>query len=768
MQIWHDTPDTGDAPRRVRAGSWLHLVAGTAPVHPRQAVWLEVEVTRVDGIVDRQTQPLQWMNNVGTNSYWQTGWRCELGDNVAYRFRGETEGEPAVLTPWFLVRSGPALHVALIWHHHQPAYDAGASQRPVHLRMPWVRLHAVRDYAGMALIAREFPEIHLTINLTPVLLRQLEEYGDHGATDDHLDLTVARPEGLCGADRERLLQTFFAADWHGQILPHPRYAALFDRRRDGCGFSNQDLRDLQMWSNLAWFGEEFRTGEVELPDGAPASVQRFVERGEGFTHRDVLQMVAEQRRIIRAVIPLHRAMQDAGQVEVSTTPFGHPILPLLIDSDAGTIDLPGATHPPRFAHPEDADLHIERALTGYGEWFGRAPRGMWLAEGAISSSALCRLEGTGLQWVATDEGVLARSGRWGYDTTRPDVLCTPYRLANASPAAPTVLFRAHQLSDEIGFRFGQCTDASAAAASLVAHVHSEYASRVRPDDDSLLTIALDGENAWGGYERDGRPFLRALYRLLADDADLMTVTPAEYLHGNPARGVRAHPPETQPQVHELFTGSWIDESGSAAGVDLGTWIGEPEENSAWEMLGVARDRVDAAGGLQVLFPRALQALLSAEGSDWFWWLGADQDSGDDAAWDSLFRAHLQDIFRHQGWPLPPLFHQPIVPRRMRWSVVAPVPALECHERLTVEARCPAALTWWIDAQPSSVVSLVPVGGVMEGSGLRAATIGPFPRDASALHLSLRCMSSGCRGRCACDGSWMVKLQPAVNAGGHQE
>jgi len=466
----------------------------------------------------------------------------------------------------------------LLWHQHQPVYKDTSHPSPKGSYLhPFVRLHALRDYFSMAALAAEHPGIHLTINLTASLLWQIEDYLEHGATDWQLELTLKPAESLSAEERQQLLGSFFAAHWHNQIYPHPRYKQLFEQRLERQPFSVQDLRDLQMWFNLAWFGKDFREGEVALPTGEIASVQGFIEKGRSFSLADVEAMVAEQYKIMRAIVPVHRQLQAQGQIEVTTTPFYHPILPLLVDTNQASIDRPGAVHPPRFSFPEDAETQVHEAIEYYQECFGRPPRGMWPAEGAVSQSVVPIFAQHGIQWIATDRGVLERSGRWGYNVNDPDVLCQPYR-AEVGQHVVSVFFRDTQLSDAIGFQYQGYTDYDQAAKDFVRQVKERFAWQVGGDDDRILTVALDGENAWGAYRDDGRPFLHALYTLLENDTELETITFSEYLEGSSGRGLAPHPIETQTRVYDLFTGSWIDEIGSAPGVDLGTWIGEEEEN----------------------------------------------------------------------------------------------------------------------------------------------------------------------------------------------
>lgn len=378
MQIWHLTPDAPRAPHRVSPGEPVRLTIGTWPIEPGQTAWVTYHVEHADGLHETGQTAAVWQRNEGVNSYWWAGIGPFIrGDRVSYTVHGRSPHHTvAGATAEF--RVGPKLYLALLWHQHQPIYKdtshPTASGRYIH---PWVRLHAIRDYYSMAALVAEHPGIHLSINLTPSLLWQIEDYLERGTTDRTLELTLKPAELLTPGEREAVLSTFFDANWHNQIFPHPRYKALFEQRRRKQEFTDQDVRDLQMWFNLAWFGSEFRKGDVKLATGEIASVQCFVEQGSGFTTADIEAMVAEQYKIMRAIIPIHRQLQEHNQIEVSATPFYHPILPLLVDSDRATIDRPGTTYPPRFAFSEDAEAQVRLAVESYQRWFGRAPHGMW-------------------------------------------------------------------------------------------------------------------------------------------------------------------------------------------------------------------------------------------------------------------------------------------------------------------------------------------------------------------------------------------------------
>ena len=741
MELWHLTADAPRTPHRVSPGDWVALDIGSWPIEPGQSVWVTYQSERAASVAAAEARvEAVWRYNEGENSYW----RAEVGPLaegtvIRYRVSGRSPaGE--VAGPAGEFRVGPKLYLALLWHQHQPLYKDLSHPGPRgSYTQPWVRLHALRDYYSMAALLAEHPAIHLTINLTPVLLWQILDYVEHGASDRHLELTRAPAEALSAADREEILATFFDAQWETQIAPHERYRELFARRQQADPATPEDLRDLQMWSNLVWFGKEFRDGDVRLATGEVASVRRFMDRARDFTVADIEAMIKEQLKILRAIIPVHRALQDAGQVEVSTTPFYHPILPLLVDTDAATVDRPGSTSPRRFVHPEDAEAQVRLAVEHHAHCFGRPPRGMWPAEGAVAQSVVPLFARRGVGWIATDAGVLARSGRWGYRVDDPDVLCQPYR-AEEHPDALSVFFRDAWLADHIGFHYQAYADYPTAAREFLAQIKDRFAWRVTGDNDRVLTVVLDGENAWSAYREDARPFLHALYGLLERDGEIQTVTFAEYLEGNPARGVGPHPPESQAKVYELFTGSWIDEVGSAPGVDLGTWIGEAEENRAWELLGAVRDELDRRGATPTNAPAPFEALYAAEGSDWFWWYGDDQDSGNDPVFDDLFRTHLRNVYRAINVAPPPWLDAQLVPRRGLWTVTRPVAAIQPGDRLTIRTTCPGTLTWWTETRPQTTRALDAVGGVMGGAHHYEVTLGPVAVADAVVCFRLYCAS----------------------------
>jgi alpha-amylase/alpha-mannosidase (GH57 family) len=727
LHIWHLTADAPRTPHRVSPDDLVTLTLGTWPIEFGQRVWLQVSVELPGKGREEYAREAVWYENRGPNSYW----RAQIGPfprgaKVTYKAQG-TSSQGLTAGPTGSFRVGPKIYLALLWHQHQPVYRDTSSLSPRGSYVqPWVRMHAARDYYGMPAIVAQHPGVHLTINLTPSLLWQIDDYASRGATDRAWELSIKPPSRLSSRERDQLLHTFFDADHRRQIGVHERYAELLGRKRAGASLDDREARDLQMWFNLAWFATELRSGEVQLVTGERASVRDLVEKGRGFEDRDFDRLYEETLKVMRAVVPIHRALQEEGQIEVSTTPFFHPILPLLMDTDQATIDRPTTRHPRRFAHPEDAEAQVRRAVDYYRGVFRRRPRGMWPAEGAVSQSVLPLFGQQRLRWIATDRGVLARSGRHGYDVEDPDVLCRPYRAVEGEHQV-SVFFRDTRLSDDIGFVFNHHDDHERAARDFLQRIKARFSDRFRTTEDRVLTVIVDGENAWGGYRDDGRPFLHALYAALAADAEIETVTFSEYIEGSPERGIQSHGLGEQSQVHELYTGSWIDEAGSRPGVDLGTWIGEEEENIAWDLLGEARDFLDRQGATPESAPEAFEALYMAEGSDWFWWFGDDQDSGRDSEFDDLFRMHLRNIYRGLRAEPPASLDEAIVPHIHVWDYGTPGSWVPPGFQVAVRTQAPGTLTIRANGGVPQVLELTPVGGVMSGTTHYQANLGvPAP------------------------------------------
>jgi alpha-amylase/alpha-mannosidase (GH57 family) len=578
-----------------------------------------------------------------------------------------------------------------MWHMHQPYYKDYASGEYI---LPWARLHGAKEYVHMADMLAAYPSIKATFNFVPSLVEQLTEYAGGTAVDRALALS--RQDRWTDEEKAYMLSFFFSANWERIIRPHPRYRQLLDLRQQVQGghrlLSDDYYLDLIAWFNLVWIDPATLRADPDL--------RALVEKGQQFTRADVALILRKQRELTGRVVPLYRDLEARGQVEITTSPYYHPILPLLIDLAAArraspTLALPGRA----FQHPEDAAEQLRLAVEAHTANFGRPPRGLWPSEGSVCPELLPLIQRNGFHWCATDEAILGRSlGRsierdvYGH-VTNPHLLYQPYTVwpanehaANGQPVA--AIFRDHLLSDRIGFVY-QSMPGIDAANDLIGRLRTIRERLNDPGRPYLVSIILDGENCWESYPEQGDPFLHHLYQALSQADDLETVTVSEYLD-------RFAPRET---VGQLATGSWI-------GGNLETWIGEADQNRAWEALAQVRDELVGwqnailGAGLDVL-EHAWRRIYIAEGSDWFWWYYSHNVSAEEHLFDQAFRDHLAGVYYIIGRPVPPWLLEPIrstaAPRDYRATSGYIAPHLQ--------AGAEASLEWsgagFIDATPSA-------------------------------------------------------------------
>jgi alpha-amylase/alpha-mannosidase (GH57 family) len=542
--------------------------------------------------------------------------------------------------------------LTFVWHQHQPYYPNDVTgENP----MPWVRLHGVKDYYGMAMHLREFPEMRCTINLVPSLLVQLRAYVEKNAGDRFLDLSRVPADSLTAADCLFLLDHFFMANPGQMIEPYPRYRELHHLRGFGKNDANEalrrfherDLRDLQVWFNLTWIHP--------IAVEQDAFLRELHAKGQNFTEEEKLELLEKHRQLLARVIPLHKELALSGQVELTTTPFYHPILPLLLDKKLAREAIPEVALPrASMGYPEDAAVHVQRAMDYHAEVFGSPPQGMWPAEGSVCQSMIPLLARSGVRWIATDEGILNAStqGHVSRDTRghvrHPELMYRTYR-AREGDAELGIVFRDHLLSDLIGFNY-QHSGAEVAADHFIGWLQG-IAQAVPHDQTAVVPVILDGENCWEHYLGGGVPFLRALYERCVRNPHIHPMTVRDCLQRHP-------PSETLPH---LFAGSWINHN-------FAIWIGHEEDNTAWEALHRTREflvrRERELGGelaeeTRESLERAWEEVYIAEGSDWFWWYGEDHSSAQDALFDSLFRTHLQNVYLLLGETPPAELARPI-------------------------------------------------------------------------------------------------------------
>ena len=521
--------------------------------------------------------------------------------------------------------------LALLWHMHQPNYEDLATGEVI---LPWVRMHAIKDYWGMVAMLEEFPRVQVTFNLVPSLVAQLQAFAADRAHDRHLTLGLKPAEDLSSEEAAWVIANGFHAPYDRMIGPYPRFAELHALRHDHRPFTTADLRDVQVWHKLAWMDPDLLARDARLVG--------LVQKGSAFSEADKLVLRSVELELLNAVLPAYGAAAARGQVELSTSPFYHPILPLLCDSEVYQRAHPGAPRPTlRFARPDDARAQIERAQALHESVFGHRPRGMWPSEGSVSDAAVALMRDAGIAWTATDEDILSRSidvplprDEYGH-AQRPDLLYRPYRIGSDGPVA---LFRDHVLSDRIGFMY-QSWDPEAAASDFVERVREagRRFSQATGGEEATVAVILDGENAWEHYYGGGRPFLRALYGRLNTADDILAVS----------MSAAAASAKSIPTLPSVFPGSWIN-------ADFYIWMGHADDRRAWTQLAEARLAFDAHAGSapNEARARAWEELLIAEGSDWFWWYGDDHSSDHDRDFDDLFRRHLRNAYSALGLAVP--------------------------------------------------------------------------------------------------------------------
>ncbi len=537
-------------------------------------------------------------------------------------------------------------HVCFLWHMHQPYYTdpvAGSAS------MPWVRLHATKAYFDMAYLLEKFPTVKATFNFTPSLLLQLQEVSAATVSDLFLEHAKRPAAELRPEEKAFLIRHFFSANWATMVRPFPRYHELLVKRGTDVlnrgldmiarQFTTQELLDLQVWFNLAWFGYG--------PLHRYPRLAAIRAKNRHFTEEDKQEVLAIQRQVVLDIIPLYRRLMERGQIELTTTPFFHPIMPLVIDTEFTRRARPDLPLPSRFHAPDDADAQLRRAVEFHAATFGQAPVGLWPSEGSVCPEAIPLVAANGFRWLATDEGILARSRALAQQSfERHRDLYHPYRVGQDGQAV-TIVFRDREISDAFGFVYHKNTPDSAAEdvlrrlRDIIDHVSQ---------DQVLIAIVLDGENPWEHYHEGGERFLSLLYAAFSKrqlDRDGLRVSASTMSEGLAAA-------QTGEPLSQLHSGSWINQ-------DYKIWIGHHEDNQGWDLLGHTRARLmDATPNLP---PEKAQAawseLYAAEGSDWFWWYGDDFDTDYKQEFDRLFRAHVRNVWTHMGLTPPDLLNQPI-------------------------------------------------------------------------------------------------------------
>jgi alpha-amylase/alpha-mannosidase (GH57 family) len=546
---------------------------------------------------------------------------------------------------------GPPLRVAFLWHMHQPYYK---NPRTALYTLPWVRLHAVKDYHDMVARLEEYPGIKANFNLVPCLVEQILDYSEGKVRELHLELSRKPAAELDEGEKVTLLRHFFLGNRATMIEPYPRYRSLLEKckRLDSeykveaavRRLRHQDLLDLQVWSNLAWMGP------VTAKDPEVASL---LHEGRHFDEGMKQMLLAKQQEVICKTLDKYRDLSRRGQIEISTSPYFHPIVPLLCDSEVASRALPGISLPrKRIRFGDDARQQILSGIDLHSRVFGEAPNGMWPPEGGVSNETVELAGELGVKWMATDESILGASlgvqirnpvsGR----LRRPDLLYKPH-VCSYDGGEVAVFFRDRVLSDLMSFGY---TDLPArdAVKDFMTRLHRIGKDLGEDVSESVVVVALDGENCWEFYDRGGDPFLRELYKELDADPEVETVRLSDALEEM----------RRMPGLKDIYPGSWI-------GRNFGTWIGNAEDNKAWDLLYDARVKLQAEGEKLTAAERetAWRCIYAAEGSDWFWWYGGERLTHEDTEFDALFRAHIRHVYELLDSHVPHAVLKPVMAKR---------------------------------------------------------------------------------------------------------
>jgi alpha-amylase/alpha-mannosidase (GH57 family) len=527
------------------------------------------------------------------------------------------------------------LNLLFLWHMHQPYYKDGLNGT---YHMPWVFLHAVKDYYELPRYLKDYKGIRQTFNLVPSLLTQLKDYETPDVDDIFIKTMLKEPATLTVEERSGLLTQLFLANFANMITPFKRYAELYSKNsRNGIfedkekHFSDNEILDLQVLYLLSWTGVFFRQ---EYP-----FIAQLIEKGANYTQEEKLELIKTLCDAVKKVVPFYKQLEDEGLIEVSSTPFYHPILPLLLDLDSAKEALPDISMPSVVGNfGTDPARHIDESVRLHEAIFGHKPKGMWPAEGSISQKAAELFASKGIKWIASDEDVLAGSlgENFSISEQRKHLYRKHYYSANGKKIH--IFFRDKILSDLIGFTYS-VWDAEKAADDFLSKLKTLYDSN---DESIIVPVILDGENAWEYYPENGEKFFRALYSRFEKSTWINTITMSEAIKL-----------QTVPEIEltKIRAGSWIYG-------DFTTWLGHREKNEAWRLLSITRQVIEKETD-PTKKERAMKEIMIAEGSDWFWWFGDDHFSLQADVFDKLFRGYLINVYKILELNIPQELYIPV-------------------------------------------------------------------------------------------------------------
>ncbi len=519
------------------------------------------------------------------------------------------------------------LSIAIYWHMHQPVYEIEGTYL-----MPWARLHAVKDYLDMVLVLEKFPKLKLNFDVVPALIDTVLDYAN-GCHDIHSELTTTDVKNLSQEEKSFILNNFFTPKFETMLYKSENYKALYQKRfsNESCSiedFSNQELSDLMALFNLVWIDP--------IHDNRYPRIKELWEKQYNYTLEDRLEIIDIHRQIIREIVPTYKKYLDEGRIEMTTSAYYHSILPILIDSKASiknTFTSEGLTD--SLGMLDDAKVQIRTALDKIENVMGVRPKGFWPPELCLGPKTLSLLAKEGIEWTISDEGILSDSINFDFIRDFKGNLNDPYHLTKVyeykTKSNPiNVIFRDRSIPNLINFEYAGI-DAKLAANDLFDKIKvAQNKLLISPDDNHLLTIALDGENCWENYQNDGNDFLTYIYSLIENDETLETVLISDYIKND----------KHKKTLNKIYSGSWIDKT-------FQYWIGESTKNKAWNYIKEAKSfykKIEKQNKNHPNLKAAHNELLITQGSDWFWWYGEPNNSGQDFVFDYMFREHLKNVY----------------------------------------------------------------------------------------------------------------------------
>uniref|UniRef100_A0A7C4XJF4 Glycoside hydrolase family 57 N-terminal domain-containing protein n=1 Tax=candidate division WOR-3 bacterium TaxID=2052148 RepID=A0A7C4XJF4_UNCW3 len=570
------------------------------------------------------------------------------------------------------------ISLAILWHFHQPVYSRPGDKI---LPLPWVRFHSIKDYLDMLLHLKKYPDIQVTFNFTPSLLLQIDDYRNNRCQDRQFVLFRKRADELTLEEKVEILKDFFLANWEKMVEPYPRYFSLLLKRGKKLvidelpavaqSFTTEEFRDLQVWSNLVWIDPIFRN-----------EIKELYQRGKNFKEQDKDLIIKLQNKIINRIIDEYKKTKEDGQIELTTSPFAHPILPLLINSNVAKISNPNLNLPFEFQHPEDARQQVLKGIEIFEKYFGFKPSGFWPSEGGVSAELLPILVDAGIEWIATDEEILARSINLSFKRdengvpNHANLLYKPWQMENIK-----IFFRDHLLSDQIAFVYNRCKTKDAI---------KDFMERIRqigrslsPYEKFIIPVILDGENAWEYFHNDGTEFIEGFYNALSTER-IITTTFHGFLQNY----------NVENTLSNLFPGSWI-------GANFNIWIGQNEDQKAWQIVKNLRDKLVEKN---ITDEKIWERFYLLQGSDWFWWFGDEFFSVTTEVFDELFRQNALWIYKMIGEEPPHELFIPICPR-------AEVLATQPLDRIS--PKIDGKLTFYYEWYNAGYFDMKRMGGTMQ-------------------------------------------------------